>query len=76
MSLMDAAVFCWDAKSIYFIPLPSQKNPDIKTVADIPNFPAYISGHSTFCGAASTILSYIIPANAAKYTAQGKEASM
>lgn len=76
MSLMDAAVVCWDTKSTYFTPRPSQANPKIKTVTGSPNFPAYISGQSTFSGAASTTLSYIIPENTSKYFAQAKEASM
>ena len=75
MSLMDAAIVCWDAKSIYFSPRPSQMNPDIKTVTGVPNFPAYISGHSTFSGAAATVLGYIIPANAAVYKSYADEAS-
>ncbi len=75
MSLMDAAVACWDAKYFYYNPRPSQINNDIKTVTGIPNFPAYISGHSTFSGAAATVLGYIIPANAVGYTAMAQEAS-
>jgi hypothetical protein len=35
-------------KIFYFNPRPSQLNPAIKTTTGIPNFPAYISGHSTF----------------------------
>lgn len=75
MSLMDAAIVCWDAKSLYYSPRPSQMNPDIKTVTGIPNFPAYVSGHSTFSGAAATVLGYIIPANASKYRSFADEAS-
>jgi PAP2 superfamily len=75
MSLMDAGVVCWDTKYFYFNPRPSQINNDIKTVAGLPNFPAYISGHSTFSAAAATVLGYIIPANAANYNAMAKEAS-
>jgi PAP2 superfamily len=75
MSLMDAGVACWDAKYFYFNPRPSQINNDIKTVTGLPNFPAYISGHSTFSAAAATVLGYIIPANAASYNAMAKEAS-
>ena len=71
----DAVVVCWDAKSLYFSPRPSQMNPDIKTVTGIPNFPAYVSGHSTFSGAAATVLGYIIPANASKYKSFADEAS-
>jgi hypothetical protein len=75
MSLMDAGVACWDAKYFYFNPRPSQINNDIKTVTGLPNFPAYISGHSTFSAAAATVLGYIIPANAASYNTMAKEAS-
>jgi membrane-associated phospholipid phosphatase len=41
----------------------------------VPNFPAYVSGHSTFSGAAATILSHIIPSNAQKLENMAKEAS-
>ena len=76
MALMDAAVTCWDAKYLYFNPRPSQIDPRIKTTTGLPNFPAYISGHSTFSGAAATILGHIIPGRAADYTSMAKEASV
>jgi len=76
MAEMDAAIVCWDTKYFYFNPRPTQNNPAIKTLTGIPNFPAYISGHSTFSGAAATVLSYIIPENAAKYSAMAQEASI
>ncbi len=76
MSLMDAAIVCWDTKYFYYNPRPTQLNPAIKTLTGIPNFPAYISGHSTFSGAAAGILSYIVPEKAAQYEAMAKEASM
>ncbi len=75
MSLMDAGIACWDAKYFYFNPRPSQIDNNIKTVTGLPNFPAYISGHSTFSAAAATVLGYIIPANAVNYNAMAKEAS-
>lgn len=76
MALMDAGIVCWDTKYFYFNPRPTQLNPNIKTLTGIPNFPAYISGHSTFSAAAATILGHIIPERAADYTAMAKEASM
>lgn len=76
MALMDAAIVCWDAKYFYFNPRPTQTNPEIKTSTGIPNFPAYTSGHSTFSGAAATILSYLIPGKAQNYENMAKEASM
>lgn len=75
MALMDAAIVCWDAKNYYFNPRPMQVDPRIKTSIGLPNFPSYISGHSTFSGAAATVLSYILPQNAPQYNAMAKEAS-
>lgn len=76
MSLMDAAIVCWNTKYYYFNPRPSQMNPAIKTLTGIPNFPSYISGHSTFSGAAAEILGYLIPERAAAYNAMAQEASV
>jgi hypothetical protein len=75
MSLMDAAVACWDAKYTYYSPRPSQMDNRIKTVTGLPNFPSYTSGHSTFSGAAATVLGYIIPARAQDYNDMAREAS-
>lgn len=76
MSLMDAAIVCWEAKYYYFNPRPAQLDPRIKTLTGIPNFPAFISGHSTFSGAAATILGHLVPAKADSYDAMAREASM
>jgi hypothetical protein len=76
MSLMDAAVACWDAKTFYDNPRPEQVDSRIKTNIGLPNFPSYISGHSTFSGAASTVLGYIVPARAQVFTDMANEASM
>ena len=76
MAMMDAAIACWDTKYYYFNPRPSQMNPEIKTLTGLPNFPSYTSGHSTFSGSASTILSYILPAKADEFQAMANEASM
>lgn len=76
MSLMDAAIVCWDTKNHYFNPRPSQMDPRIKTLTGVPNFPAYISGHSTFSGAAATILGHIVPDRKTAYADMAKEASL
>ncbi len=75
MAEMDAAITCWDTKYYYYNPRPTQMDPSLKTNTGIPNFPAYISGHSTFSGAAATILGHIIPSKAETYKAMAKEAS-
>ncbi|MBZ5857951.1 phosphatase PAP2 family protein [Flavihumibacter profundi] len=76
MALMDAAIVCWDTKYYYYNPRPTQLDPRIKTLTGIPNFPSYISGHSTFSGAAATILGHIIPSRAGAYMDMANEASM
>lgn len=76
MSLMDAAIVCWDTKFTYFNPRPSQLDANIKCVTGVPNFPSYISGHSTFSGAAAKILGHILPEKAAQFSAMAQEASL
>ena len=76
MSLSDAAIICWDTKFFYFNPRPTQLNPNIKTLTGVPNFPSYISGHSTFSGAAAAVLGHIVPERATQYTAMATEASL
>jgi PAP2 superfamily len=75
ITMMDAAISCWDAKYLYFNPRPSQVDPSIKTLTGTPNFPAYVSGHSTFSAAAATFLSHIIPSKTQTFEAMAKEAS-
>jgi hypothetical protein len=76
MSMMDAAICCWDTKFHFFNPRPSQVDPSIKTLTGVPNFPAYTSGHSTFSGAAATILGYLVPEQASTFAAMANEASL
>jgi hypothetical protein len=75
IAMMDSAISCWDAKYYYFNPRPCQMDSSIKTLTGVPNFPAYVSGHSTFSGAAATILSHIIPSSAQSFENMAKEAS-
>lgn len=76
LTMMDAAVVCWDIKYHYFNPRPTQIDPSIKTFTGIPNFPSYVSGHSVFSGAAAAILGYLLPENAVKYSSMANEAAM
>ena len=76
MSLMDAAIVCWDAKYTYYNPRPSQVDNSIKTLTGLPNFPAYTSGHSTFSGAAAEILGYLVPSRKQAFSEMAEEASM
>ncbi|TRX40493.1 phosphatase PAP2 family protein [Flavobacterium restrictum] len=75
IAMMDAAISCWDAKYTYFNPRPSQMDSSIKTTTGVPNFPAYVSGHSTFSGAACTVLSHIVPSQSESFKSMAKQAS-
>ncbi len=75
MALCDAGICCWDAKSYYFYPRPTQMDEKIKTIG-LPNFPSYTSGHSTFSGAAATVLSYLFPDEAQRFNDMAQEASV
>lgn len=76
ITLMDAGIVCWDTKYFYFNPRPTQLNPQIKTATGIPNFPAYISGHSTYSGAAAAFLGHVLPRRADAYMAMAEEAAL
>jgi hypothetical protein len=74
ISLADAGIAAWDAKYTYnfWRPITAIQNADsdgnANTIADAswtpllttPPFPEYVSGHSTFSGAAETILTGLL----------------
>lgn len=76
MAEFDAVIVTWDTKMLYFNPRPSQLDPRIKTLTGLPNFPSYISGHSTFSAAAAAVLGHILPERKAAYEAMAMEAAM
>jgi hypothetical protein len=76
MTMHDAAVVCWDTKFTYYNPRPSQLDPEIRTVIGLPNFPSYMSGHSTFSAAAAELLGYFFPSGASYFNGQMEEAAI
>jgi membrane-associated phospholipid phosphatase len=82
IAMADAAISAWDAKLAYDFWRPvtairngdSDGNPD--TAADptwspflvTPPFPDYVSGHSTFSGAAATVLAMFFGTDRASFT--------
>jgi membrane-associated phospholipid phosphatase len=76
MAMMDAAITCWDIKTTYNYPRPSNLDKRIKTITGLPNFPGYTSGHSTFSGAAATFLSYLLPSEKNNLDNMAKDASI
>ena len=76
MAMHDAAVACWDTKYAYFNPRPSQLDRSIYTTIGLPNFPSYVSGHSTFSAAAASVLSHLFPSGSGEFDADKEEASI
>ena len=82
--MADAAIAAWDAKYTYAFwrPVTAIRNGDTDgnddTVADpswspfivTPPFPDYVSGHSTFSGAAAVVLAALFGADEIAFTAE------
>lgn len=71
ISVADAGLFAWTAKYTYWGARPFQYITNYKPLIATPNFPGYISGHSTFSGAWDTTFSMLVPSvkNISKYIA-------
>lgn len=73
-SLHDAAVACWYTKYKYNTARPVTIDNAIRMPIGLPNFPGYTSGHSTFSGAAATVLSHFFPSYSQGYNQMAREA--
>jgi hypothetical protein len=75
-AMMDGGILCWYSKYKYYLPRPSQLDPNIKISTGIPNFPSYTSGHSTFSAAGGTVLSHFFPDQKEKLRQMYEEAGI
>lgn len=75
MAVGDAGIACWDTKYYYFGLRPSNALAGYRTIIGVPNFPGYISGHSTFSAAGAEVLAYIFPAESSLVNTYATEAS-
>jgi hypothetical protein len=77
-AMMDAGIACWDVKYQHWLIRPSQADTKI-TVPEklgLPNFPAYVSGHASFSGAAAAVLGHFFPKQAEEFKGMADEAAM
>jgi membrane-associated phospholipid phosphatase len=77
----DAAIAAWDAKFTYWWDRPVQTirrkwDPTWTSLITTPPFPGYISGHSTFSGAAAEVLAGFFPEDAVALRSMATEAAM
>lgn len=77
----DAGVAAWDAKYAYWITRPENAIRDLgidrdwKPLLKTPFFPAYVSGHATYSGAAGDVMAYLFPEDAKLFEAKAQEAA-
>ena len=77
----DAGVASWDTKYAYWFPRPENGIRDLgldrgwEPYLATPFFPAYVSGHATYSGAAGAVLAHLFPEDAGFWRARAKEAS-
>jgi hypothetical protein len=71
IAISDAGLYAWTSKYTYWGARPFQYIPGFSPLITTPNFPGYISGHSTFSGAWDQILGMMVPSHKemAKYIA-------
>lgn len=70
----DTMVACWDGKYTYWAIRPFQLDPDVRTLFPTPNHPSYPAAHACQSGANATILSYLFPSEASRFTAMAEQA--
>jgi membrane-associated phospholipid phosphatase len=72
----DANVACHDTKYAYWLPRPTQVDPQITLAIGLPNHPSYPSNHACVSGTAAEILAASFPSEAADMRARAQEAMM
>ncbi len=73
-TVADAFMECWKVKFTYWTARPSMRMKKLSTTQNDPNFPSYLSGHSTISRAAAEVLSKMIPEKEQVWIDNAKEA--
>ena len=66
VAMYDAIIAAWDAKYAYNRTRPSIADPTLTTAVPVPRSPSYPSEHAVVAGAASAVLAYLFPDDAAR----------
>lgn len=73
-ALADSFMECWKVKYIYYTKRPNMVDQSINLAMKNPNFPSYVSGHSTISATAETILGKMFPEKKDLYLADALNA--
>jgi hypothetical protein len=82
VAMADAGIAAWDAKYAYWTTRPENAirdlglHPSFKPYLDTPFFPAYVSGHAVYSGAAAEVLAHLFPGDADMWRRRAQEAAL
>jgi len=74
MANVDATIACHDSKYVYWVPRPTQVDPEIHLAIGVPNHPSYPSNHACISGAIGLVLDAQFPDQDGRYFAMAREA--
>ena len=74
MAGVDAFIACHDAKYTFWVPRPTQADPEIRLAIGVPNHPSYPSNHACGSGAMGLALDANFPEQRGRYFAMGRQA--
>jgi membrane-associated phospholipid phosphatase len=76
VAIYDALVAAWYAKYLHERPRPAECTPGLTTLIPTPESPSYPSAYAVAAGAASTVLAYLYPTEAASFNSQAELAAL
>ena len=74
MVAIDAVIASHDSKYVYWVPRPTQLDPQISLAIGVPNHPSYPSNHAAISGAVGLVMDYLFPDDKGRYFAMGLQA--
>jgi hypothetical protein len=74
MAGVDANVASHDSKYFYWVPRPTQADPEIRLAIVVPNHPSYPGNHASISGTIGLILDAQFPDEGGRYSKMAREA--
>ena len=71
---VDAFIACHDAKYTFWVPRPTQADPEIRLAIGVPNHPSYPSNHACISGAMGMVMDGLFPEQGGRFGAMGRQA--
>ncbi len=71
---VDATIVCHNSKYTYWVPRPTQVDPEIHLAIGVPNHPSYPSNHACISGSIGFVLDAQFPDQGGRYSAMARQA--